>query len=77
MAIHDPAASLMSARFMPPWTVDHDNEAFWVEDASGARVCQVFYDDQQGAEHHGLTRAEALRIVTDVAALPDLAPREE
>lgn len=66
---------MAGSRFPPPWTVQHSDEAYWVEDAQGHRFGFTYFRDRPlvGTDQSGrLTRDEARRIVTNFARLPAL-----
>jgi len=68
-------------RFPLPWTIDGNERAFWVVDAAGKRFGFTYYrSDDSGPIGSGygleLTRREALRIVRNIAKLPDFLQRE-
>ena len=64
-------------RFPPPWTVHHNEDAYWVEDASGQRFAYCYFRDAQsiGSGVHYMTRDGARRIACNVAKLPQLIKR--
>lgn len=62
-------------RFPPPWTVRHNDDAYWVEDAAGNRFGFTYFRDRPlvGTNSQAyLSRDEARRIVTNFAKLPEL-----
>lgn len=63
-------------RFPEPWTVDGNESCFWVEDAEGKRFGYTYFDERPfgigTASASRLTRAEARRIVRNIARLPQL-----
>lgn len=64
-------------RFPLPWTVDGNEAAFWVTDAEGKRFGFTYFRDVSRrpiGSSYGLelNKAEALRIVRNIARLPDL-----
>ncbi len=65
----------MADRFPPPWTVQSNGDAYWVEDASGHRFAFCYYRDYQNigsGPRAYLTRDQARRIASNVAKLPEL-----
>lgn len=62
-------------RFPPPWTVHHNDDAYWLQDANGRRFCFCYFRDREligtGGEAFQ-TRDEARRLVTGFARLPEL-----
>ena len=71
-----PGESDSVRRFPLPWTVHGNESSFWVEDSTGASFGYTYFDDRQesiGVDRvNRLTRAEALRIVRNIAKLPEL-----
>lgn len=68
----------MSHRFHPPWTVHHNEDAYWVESANGRRFGFVYYRERPIAGTGGESYQspdEARRLVTNFAKLPDLLSR--
>lgn len=61
-------------RFPLPWTVQHNGDAYWVEDASGQRFAYCYFRDARsiGTGRSYLTRDQARRIASNVAKLPEL-----
>ncbi len=62
-------------RFPPPWSVHHNDDSYWVQDADGSRFGFVYFRDRAivGTDNSArLTRDEARRLVTNFAKLPDL-----
>ena len=74
-----PGESDSVRRFPLPWTVHGNDSSFWVEDAEGKRFGYTYFDERQesiGVDRvNRLTRAEALRIVRNIAKLPNLLKR--
>ena len=61
--------------FPPPWTVRHNDDAYWVEDANGRRFGFVYFRDRAVIGTGGeafQTRDEARRLVSNFAKLPGL-----
>ena len=62
-------------RFPPPWTVRHNEDAYWVEDGNGRRFGFCYFRDRAiigtGGEAF-LEREAARRIAANIAKLPDL-----
>lgn len=62
-------------RFPLPWTVHSNDDAYWVEDASGQRFAYCYFRENGsigGGRSSYLTRDQARRIASNVAKLPDL-----
>ena len=61
-------------RFPLPWTVHHNDDAYWVEDATGARLAYCYFRDAQsiGSGQSYLSRDAARRIASNIAKLPEL-----
>ena len=61
-------------RFPLPWTVHRNDDAYWVEDATGQRFAFCYFRDVQaiGPGHSYLTRDSARRLARNVAKLPEL-----
>lgn len=65
-------------RFPLPWTVCHNDDAYWIEDGAGQRFCFCYFSDHpltgtgMSAKQ---TRDGARRLVTGFAKLPDLLKR--
>lgn len=65
----------MPERLPPPWTVSHNEDSYWVEDASGQRIAYVYYRDTAivGTDRNArVSRDLARRIAGNIARLPDL-----
>lgn len=65
----------MPDRLPPPWTVHHNEDSYWVQDASGQRFAFVYYRDQPIVGTDNSTRVSrdlARRITANVARLPEL-----
>jgi hypothetical protein len=66
-------------RFPVPWTIDGNHCCYWVKDAAGKTFGYTYFNDTPGgigtAYAAKLTRAEALRIVRNIAKLPELLKR--
>ena len=61
--------------FPPPWSVRHNDDAYWVEDANGRRFGFVYFRDRAVIGTGGeafQTRDEARRLVSNFAKLPQL-----
>lgn len=58
--------------FPPPWTVQHNESAFWIEDASGHRFGYCYYEREGHHNAMALTKDEARRIASNIARLPVL-----
>lgn len=68
----------MAERFPPPWTVHHNDDAYWIEAANGARFAFCYYRDYQRIGSGGaafLTRDSARRIASNIAKLPEYIRR--
>ena len=68
----------MPKRLPPPWTVRHNEDSYWVEDADGNRFGFTYYrrqpmlgTDRSARLSHDLAR----RIAANIAKLPDLLKR--
>lgn len=62
-------------RAPPPWRVGHNDDAYWIEDASGQRFAFTYFrDDQIVGTRSGVTlsRDLARRLASSIAMLPDL-----
>ena len=67
--------SPMPDRVPPPWTVHHNEDSYWVEDASGQKFAFVYYRDKPVVGTNGSSRVSedlARRIASNVARLPDV-----
>ena len=67
--------SHMPDRVPPPWTVQHNDDAYWVEDASGQRFAFVYYRRHKLVGTDASARVSedlARRIASNIARLPDL-----
>ena len=65
----------MPDRLPPPWSVHHNQDSYWVEDASGQRFAFVYYrrDAMVGTDRSVRVSEDlARRIAGNVARLPDL-----
>jgi hypothetical protein len=65
----------MTDHVPPPWTVHHNTDSYWVEDASGQKFAFVYYRrDVMVGTDGGVRVSEdvARRIASNVARLPDL-----
>jgi hypothetical protein len=65
----------MQERLPPPWTVHHNDDSYWVQDAAGHRFAFVYYRQKPiGGTDNGVRVSEDLarRITANVARLPDL-----
>ena len=64
-------------RFPPPWTIHHNEDAYWVEDASGQRFAYCYFRDAQsiGSGVQYMTQDSARRIASKIAKLPELIQR--
>ena len=66
--------------FPAPWTVHHNEDAWWVEDRDGKRFGFVYVRDPPiagtGQESYH-THDEARRLVSNFAKLPALLQRSE
>jgi hypothetical protein len=66
---------MAKSRLPPPWRVEHNDDAYWVVDASGQRLAFTYYrDDPIGGTDTTVrvSRDMARRIAINVAKLPDL-----
>jgi len=67
--------SQMPDRLPPPWTVRHNEDSYWVEDASGQKFAFVYYRRREvvGTDHGARVSEDlARRVAANVARLPDL-----
>lgn len=65
----------MADRFPPPWKVQCNDDAYWVEDSSGHSFAFCYFREYVsigGGRNAFLTRDQARRIASNVAKLPDL-----
>ena len=65
----------MPERLPPPWTVHHNEDSYWVEDATGQRFAFVYYRTNPIAGTDRSNRVSqdlARRITANVARLPEL-----
>ncbi len=65
----------MPERLPPPWTVRHDDDAYWVEAADGQKFGFTYFREGASVGAHGdvrVSRELARRIVANMARLPDL-----
>jgi len=70
--------SAMPNRFPTPWTVQHNDDAYWVEAANGRRFGFCYFREggaigTGGDSYH--TRDEARRLASNIAKLPALLGR--
>jgi hypothetical protein len=67
----------MARRFSPPWTVRHNDDAYWVEDVHGNQFGFCYYrDDRAGIIGQAYySRDEARRLAAGIARLPELLKR--
>ncbi len=62
-------------RFPAPWSVRHNDDAYWVEAASGQRFAFCYFRHHQSigsGPRAYLSEDQARRIASNVAKLPDL-----
>ena len=61
-------------RFPISWTVHHNADAYWVEDATGARFAFCYFRDVHsiGSGQSDLSRDAARRLASNIAKLPEL-----
>ena len=67
------------SRFPLPWTIDGNHVCFCVRDANGKRVAYVYFKEGGWGRTSGdnsLTRVVALRIVRNIAKLPEPLKRQ-
>lgn len=70
----------MRERLPPPWTVGHNDDSYWVEDATGRKFAFVYYrlnpivGTDSGAR---LSPDTARRITANIAKLPELLGRQK
>jgi hypothetical protein len=65
----------MSDRLPAPWTVHHNADSYWVEDATGQKIAFVYYRSDAVVGTGGGVRLNAdlaRRVAVNVARLPDL-----
>lgn len=70
----------MSNRFTPPWTVHHNEDAYWVQDALGHKFGFTYYREEILAGTDPGVRVlkdEARRLVSNFAKLPELLGKVE
>lgn len=60
--------------FPPPWSVHHNEDAYWVEDAHGHRFGFCYYRSMRLSSGNPayLSEDEARRLVSNFARLPEL-----
>jgi hypothetical protein len=64
-------------RFPLPWSVHHNDDSYWVQDATGTRFGYTYFSDSQLTGTGGkMSRDEARRIVTNFANVPALLARK-
>jgi hypothetical protein len=60
-------------RFPPPWTVQNNEDAYWVEDKDGKRFGFCYYRNNNSMQNAAMLQEdEARRIATNIARLPEL-----
>jgi hypothetical protein len=66
------------SRFPLPWTLHHNDDAYWVEDATGQRFAYCYFRDVQsvGTGRSYLSRDAARRIASNISKLPDIIKRK-
>ncbi|MFZ5624438.1 MAG: hypothetical protein ACOY71_08390 [Gemmatimonadota bacterium] len=65
----------MPDRLPPPWTVHHNEDSYWVEDATGQKIVFIYYRRQSvvGTDRGvRLSPDLARRVAVNIARLPDL-----
>jgi hypothetical protein len=64
----------MTRRFPPPWTVEKISGGYNVKDTNGQPLAYVYGRETRADADiaHVLTMAEARRIASNIAKLPDL-----
>jgi hypothetical protein len=70
--------SRMSDRLPPPWTVHHNDDSYWVQDATGQRIAYIYYRRNAliGTDSSGRVSPDlARRIAANIAKLPELLGR--
>jgi hypothetical protein len=68
----------MSDRLPTPWTVRHNDDSYWIEDATGQRFAYIYYRRNVliGTDGSGRVSADlARRIAANIAKLPGLLGR--
>jgi len=65
----------MTDRLPPPWTVGHNEDSYWVQDATGRKFAFVYYRARPLAGTDNSVRVSAdlaRRITANIAKLPEL-----
>lgn len=65
----------MPDRLPPPWSVHHNDESYWVEDATGQKIVFIYFRRQPlvGTDRSArLSPDLARRVAVNIARLPDL-----